>query len=192
MKTKEIRRSVFSFFKEIIIVLIGVIIALIINDWKEEANNSKYIKSVLSAVKNDIELSQTSTEETMAKHLEVIDSIAFDIKNNKETQSLRTILEKIGGVQYPAIKNVSLEYLSSNKAELVDYEFISIISDIETNTTFLEKKFDKLLDFVYEKMEEKDNDNKTMFAIHLTNVIDSEATLLELYDAFLNMQQIDN
>jgi hypothetical protein len=183
MKTTIGQKSLLAFLKEILIVLIGVLLALFINDWKERRNNESYLRSVQSALKLDIEQSQAEVDTILRRHQAALDSMEVYLAD--ETQSVGDILLRAGGIQYPAIKNISLRFLVANKAELVDYQLIALLTDIELISQLLEKKFDKLMDYGYEKIDATDQSSKIAFAAHLANVMDSEASLLELYANFL-------
>lgn len=176
-------KKFFSFFKEVIVVLIGVLIALFINEWRETRNNEKFVESVLEAVELDIKSSQEDLEKVTKKHIRTLDSIALYLED--EERSILHIIQNVGGIQYASTKNISLNYMIANRAELLDYELISLLANVEQNSDLLNSKFDKLMDYAYETVEASDAKSKRIFIIHLSNVIDSEQSLLNLYDQFL-------
>lgn len=176
-------RSLFSFAKEVIVVLIGVLIALLINEWRETSNNQRFVASVMTAIERDIQTSKKELEEVTQRHLATIDTVLK--YGDDDSSSLFQIIQNSGGVQYATIKNISLNYMIANRAELLDYEIISLLADIESTADIMDTKFEKFLDFAYTSVEATDAQSKRLFVIHLSNVIDSEQTLLELYDQFL-------
>jgi len=52
-------RPILDYFKEITIVVIGVLIAVSLDNYKERVDNEKYIEKTLMAIENDIKLSQS-------------------------------------------------------------------------------------------------------------------------------------
>lgn len=176
-------KKFFSFFKEVIVVLIGVLIALFINEWRETRNNEQFVESVLEAVEQDIKSSQEDLDKVTKKHIRTLDSVALYLEN--EERSILHIIQNVGGIQYASTKNISLNYMVANRAELLDYELISLLANVEQNSDLLSSKFDKLMDYAYETVEASDAKSKRIFIIHLSNVIDSEQSLLNLYDQFL-------
>ena len=175
-------------FIEIAIVLIGVLIALFIDDWREGMKNKKYVDSIMFAVSEDIKISKKSVQEVYDKHVAITDSVTHYLDD--ETISLLEIVKKAGGIQYSGVNNISLKFLIANKAELVDYKLISLLASIEETNDILKTKFDKLLDFSYAEMRSKDTQAKSIFIIHLSNVIDSENHLLEQFEFYLNEYEI--
>ena len=175
--------SILKFFREVVVVLIGVMIALFINSWRETNNNEKFVKSVMTAVQEDINTSQESVKEVYDKHQQLIDTVKFYVDDNN--LSIRDLITKCGGVKYPGVKNISLRYLAGSRAELVSYELISTLTEIESSSEFMSLKFEKLLDFTYDAIENSDRTSKIKFLIALSNVVDSEKTLLGLYKDFL-------
>ena len=183
-------RNLFSFVKEVIVVLIGVLIALFINEWRETKNNEQFVSSVLAAVEKDIISSKEDLKEVSDKHIRTIDTMAVYL--NDEQLSIVEIIEGVGGIQIAQTKNISLNYMVGNRAELLDYELISLLTNIESTRELLDNKFDKFLNYAYETVEATDAKSKRIFIIHLSNVIDSELSLLELYDEFLEPDSTAN
>ncbi len=175
-------KSFIAFFKEIIIVVLGVLIAVGINNYKENYEEEKFVSKTLSAIENEIEQSELEVEKTSKKHLQIVDSIHAAIHNDNE--SLGQLMNRIGGIQSPDVKNIGLRFFISNKAELVEYDIISRLNDIENYTNSLHTKMNRMLDFLYENIEKKDAVIKEKFIYHLANVINSEQELLKLYDDY--------
>lgn len=176
-------RNIFSFFKEVIVVLIGVLIALLINEWRESRNNENFVSTILEAVERDIRSSKEDLEKVTAKHLRTIDTMVVYLED--EQRSIMEIVQDLGGIQVASTKNISLNYMIGSRAELLNYELIALLANIESTTRLLDRKFDKFLDYSYQTVEATDTKSKRIFIIHLLNVIDSEQSLLELYDDFL-------
>ena len=170
--------------QEIGIVVIGVLIAVSINNYKEKLENEKYIDKTLLAIENEIKLSKSEVDTTTNRHLQIIEYLENNIDNN--AMPLVELIASQGGIQSPVIKNISLRFFISNKAELVSFDVISQLSEIETHKETLSKKLNRLIDFVYEHIDDTDRGAKIKFAYHLANVVDSEQALLELYSNFIN------
>jgi len=56
--------------------------------------------------------------------------------------TLFKLLTKFGGFQSPTIKNISLRFFVNNKAELLEYNTISQLLDMESKADFLHEKID--------------------------------------------------
>lgn len=170
--------------QEIAIVVVGVLIAVSISNYQEEKENQRYIEKTLLAIESEIRLSQTDLDTVLKRHL----SIAEYLENNesKKEQTLGEMIYSLGGFQVASIKNISLRFFVANKAELLDFEVISQLLEIEFQTDILSDKLERLTDFVYEHVNESSVDTKLKFAIFLSDVIDSEQTLLASYADLLD------
>ncbi len=177
------RSRIGYFLQEIIIVAIGILIAVSIGDYKENKGNEKYIEKTLLAIENEIKLSQVELDTVLNKHLKLIQILENKIEDNEET--LGELMMNSGGFQVASIKNVSLRFFISNKAELLEFQLISQLLDIELATNMLSDKTKRLTDFSYENLTKDNREVKIKFAYLVANVIDGEQTLLESYSSFL-------
>ena len=177
------RSRIVYFLQEIVIVAIGILIAVSIGDYKENTDNEKYIEKTLLAIENEINLSQVELDTVLNKHLKLIEILENKIEDNEET--LAELLMNSGGLQVASIKNVSLRFFISNKAELLEFQLISQLLDIELATNMLSDKLKRLADFSYDNLTSNNEEVKLKFAYFLSDVIDGEQTLLESYASFL-------
>ncbi len=97
----------------------------------------------------------------------------------------------MGGIQGPEIKNIGLRFFITNKAELVEFETISHLSEIEKASELLEEKMKRFIDFTFVAIDKNDRQSKQKFLHHLKNVIDSERQLLRLYSGFSDKTKIE-
>ena len=171
------------FLQEIAIVVIGVLIAVSISNYKEKIDNENFIEKTLLAIENEIALSQTDLDTVLNKHQGIFEFVKDHREGNE--QALGEMIGTLGGIQSASIKNISLRFFVANKAELVDFELISQLSEIESNTDILSEKMKRLVDFIYENIDHTEESVKLKFAYFLANVIDTEKSLLELYEDFL-------
>lgn len=171
------------FLQEVSIVVIGVLIAVSIGNYKENADNKRYIEKTLLAIKSEIELSQTEIDTVLSRHIALYETLQNELENNNQT--LGELVASKGGFQIASVKNVSLRFFIANKAELLDFQLISQLLDIELRSELLSDKIKLLADFAYEHVNHRDNEIKIKFAYLLANVIDGEQTLLESYNGFL-------
>lgn len=181
---KTTKNHILKFIREIAIVVIGVLIAVSINSFKENIDNKRYVEKTLATIEKEIEISKNEIDTTLAKHLTIIDSLEYYFDDNEIL--LRDLLRNLGGIQSPSVKVISLRFFVANKAELVDFELIAQLSEIEIHSDGLSSKMKRLIDFVYENMNNSSSDAKIKFAFFLANIIDSEQSLIQLYDNFLD------
>ncbi len=181
----EIKNQVLYFFQEITIVVIGVLIAVSIGNYKEKLDNEQYIKKTLLAIENDIKLSQRSVDTVLSKHIDQFNEIQEIVEEGGNELSLGELVASLGGFQVASTGNISLRFFISNKAELLEYELISQLLEIEQRADLLATKLTMLSEYAYEHVNESDEEVLIKFFYLLANVIDSEEGLLEAYSEFL-------
>jgi hypothetical protein len=135
------------------------------------------------AIENEIKLSQSQVDTVLSRHMKAIEY--FENNYDKEEKTLAEEIVAMGGIQAPSIKNISLRFFISNKAELLTFELISQLSEIETFKNTLSEKLKRLIDYSYDHMNNNDSETKIKFTYLLANVIDSEEALLRLYAEFI-------
>lgn len=187
METKK-ENHFLKFLKEIAIVVIGVLIAVSINKLKEDIDNQHYVNKMMNAVQKEINYSKKEVESVLSKHYILVDSISAKLVNE---ETLSEIIFGMGGIQSPEIKNIGLRFFITNKAELVEYETISQLSEIEKASELLEDKMKRFIDFTFTKIDNNDKQSKQRFLQHLKNVIDSERQLVKLYSGFSDKTKIE-
>jgi len=161
--------------KEIIPVIIGVLIALVINNWNEERKDKKYLNQMLSSINEELEESKIDIKETIPRQKVVLDSIKVYLTD--ETVSLLDIMIKAKGIKFAIIKNNSWKAIANSKIELVDYKKISVLSDIEEGKEILELQNEKLFDFMINNAEETSQGKKEIFRMIIKNIIAMEEKL---------------
>jgi hypothetical protein len=182
------KKQFLKFFKEITIVVLGVLIAVSIGNYKEKIDNENYVEKTLLAIENEIILSKSEIDTVLIRHLKLFEKLENEFGENEPT--IGEFVSSSGGFQIASIKNISLRFFISNKAELLEFELISQLLDIELKTTQLSNKTERLSNFAYEHVNERDEQEFIKFAYLLADVIDGEQTLLESYSTFLDENKI--
>ena len=70
-----------SLLIEIATIVLGVLIAVSINNFKEQIDNKKYIAKTLLAIEQEIKLSKSEVDTTMYRHVAIIDSLENSFEN---------------------------------------------------------------------------------------------------------------
>ena len=177
------RIQIIDFLKEIAIVVIGVLIAVSLSNYKERIDNNDYLNTTLSAIKEEVLSNKQELERVLQRHIELQQK--FDSEFNENGQTIGEFVSISGGFQAASVKNISLRFFISNKAELLDYQMISQLSEIETQKKLLEDKLERFVDFGYDHSTENSEEIRLKFSYLLANVIDGEQTLLESYTELL-------
>ncbi|MEZ4921418.1 MAG: hypothetical protein R2792_20150, partial [Saprospiraceae bacterium] len=76
----------------------------------------------------------------------------------------------------------------NSKMELVNFETISQLTDIDESKQLMGKKLDGFMDFIIKESVSTTTDSKKLMVIQLLNLIDSEQQLLHLYQTYLDTE----
>jgi len=88
--------------KEIVPVIIGVLIALVINNWNEERKDKQYVTQIFSSIHEELEESNSDIEGTIPRQRVLLDSIG--IYQHDDAVSLFDIVRKAGGIRFTTIR----------------------------------------------------------------------------------------
>jgi hypothetical protein len=174
-------------FIEMIPVILGVLIALFINNWKQTLDDQKFLKKIYSSVEREMELNLNEFSTLLPIQYALIDSLNY-WKSNKEV-SLIEALQKTNGLQIPTVKNTAWNSFLNSKLELIDFEVVSILTDVEEKKEVMNIKTEKLMDFVLNNTDSSDSRDKKILIIHLLNLINSEKGLVETYEEYLGWRK---
>ena len=175
---KEIRKLI----REIIPVIIGILIALFINNWNEERKNTNYLNHIFTSIKKEFKESNANMINTIPKQKALLDSIDHYLDNDQV--SVLDIVKKAGGVKFSAIRNNSWKAIANSKIELIDYSQLSMLSDIDDGREELNIKNEKLIDFVFDNVNETNRAKKEVLQFIIQDVIWTEERLQALIEQF--------
>jgi hypothetical protein len=188
MDTKKVKGRLGYFFQEISIVVIGVLIAVSVGKYKESKDNETYLQKTLLAIENEIQLSQADLDTILTRHIDLLSILEENIEANES--SLGELIKNQGGFQIPFLQNISLRFFVNNKAELLDFDLISQLLEIELKINLLSDNTSRLTDFVYENVNNSDVETIVKFRFLLASVVENEQALLESYQSFLEKNKI--
>src|SRR6056297_3218363 len=118
---------------EIVLVVIGILLALQINDWNEENKNQKEAHKMLLQLKNEFEtnndLIDTSIE-FQRRRLNAVEGLkyGFEPTNNLSADSLKTLVSDLGSDwKYEPVKNIIESVIASGKINLIHNDSVKDI-----------------------------------------------------------------
>lgn len=170
--------------REMIPVILGIIIALFINNWKERINDQRFIKKALSSIRSELLYNKEDLDSTLVQQLNLLDTLQFYIDD--PSQKIIDIVGRAGGFQMPAIRNTSWKSFLNSRIELVEYKTISYLTEIEEFKDVYKLKQNKILDFGYSNLDASTRKEKETFLLFIKDIIDTESQLVELHEAFLD------
>lgn len=178
------KKYIKSFMKEIVPVVIGILIALYINNWNENRRDKNYINHISSSI--DKELTETNKDilDNISAQRSFIDTLDFYLENDKI--SLLDITMKAEGINIPSIKLNSWKAISNSKIELMEYDKVSTLANVEEQNEILKMKTEKLADFLYSNTKETGKDKKEFMKLMMLDIIHTEIPLQNEIERILN------
>ena len=168
-------KQIKQLIREIIPVIIGILIALLINNWNEDRKDQKYLNQIFSSIEKELEESNADIKEVIPKQQAFIDSI--EIYLNNDTVSLFDIAIRANGIQAPTIKINSWKAVANSKIELIEYEKLSALSDIEDRKENLNMRIESIAKFLYDNLKKTDKEKKEVLKILTLDAIYAEKRL---------------
>lgn len=168
------KKYVKGFFKEIIPVIAGILIALWINNWNESRKDRKYVEKVYSSIKKDLTETDRKIDEMMKKQQILADTLN-KYKNNKLT--LLQVVIKGKGFSAPTVRTSSWKALSNSKIELLEYNKIATLSNIDDGSDLLKLKIQYFMDYLYKNISKTEKEKKEELGLYLSEIMATEKDL---------------
>lgn len=168
---------------EVVPVILGILIALFINNWKEDRANEKFVEKALATIETEVEENYSSVSEILPRHYDLLERLIEEVDN--DTLTIVEIITDAGGVQLPTIRSASWKLFLNSRSELIDYPIISALIEMDESKRIMDIKFEQFLTYAYQYMNTTDRQGKEMFVAYFSNLVDSEETLQELCEAYL-------
>jgi len=184
MKTKSGLNKINSYIKELTIVTFGVLIALVISNFKENNHARDYYKSSIETVTDEVEANYSIIKNTIENQIGLRDTINNHISDHITLSNL--ILKKGGGLQAASLSCIGLEFYKNNQINSIDFEMMSSLIRMQTDLKVIDTKTEKLLDYVYPNVFVDSEESKKLVILYLNNLLNSEIQLRDTYENFIN------
>jgi predicted ATP-dependent endonuclease of OLD family len=149
--------------REIIPVIIGILVALAVNNWNENRKDKEYLNQIYASIDKELEESRKDILIKIPKQQKLIDSLGKYL--NDETITLYEIIQKANGIHGPQIKNYSWKAIANSKIELIDFEKLSELSEIDESKEGLDLKMESLIGFLNANLKTTDQEKKRGFHV---------------------------
>ena len=169
--------------REIIPVIIGILIALLINNWNEERKEKKYLNQIYSSIEKELEESNNDIIAKVPMQQVLVDSLRKYM--NDEDVSIFEIIGKAGGINAPQIKNYSWKAIANSKIELIEFEKLSALSEIDESKKSFDLKQERTIDFVFENLKNTSKEKKEIFMLLTQEIISTEKYMQLEIEEFL-------
>jgi len=161
--------------KEIIPITIGILIALFINNWNEQRKDEKYINQILISINEELNESYNSVTTQKPNQKKLIDTLDIYLKDNKKT--LMDVVIRGNGISFPSIKTNAWKAVSNSKIELLEYDLISTLSNIENQKQLLKLQTENLISYLFTNAEETGEYKKLVLKLMMRDIIRNSTEL---------------
>lgn len=189
MKINSILNKIKSYLKELTIVTIGVLIALVISNFKENNQARDYYNASIETVKNEVEVNYSILKNIIEDQTRLLDTINKHSADHITISDL--IIEKGGGLKVASLNNLGLEFYKNKQLNSVDFEMMTRLIRMQSVSKIIDTKMEKLMDFVYPNLFVDSEESKKLVSLYLNNVLNSEIQLMHTYEDFIN-EYIEN
>jgi len=172
--------------RDIIPVMLGILIALVINNWNETRKEKKYLQKINASIKSELQESVEDIKRVLPVQLASVDTIEAYLDNDE--LSMYDLLFKIDGIYSPSIKTNSWNALANSRIELIEYEKLTLLANIEEWKENLANRIEKQTDFVFYNMEETDRVKKKIYRMIILDIIGSEQRLQSSIEELLESE----
>ena len=84
---------------------------------------------------------------------------------------------RANGIQMPNIKTNSWNAIANSKIELIEYEKLSALSDIEEGKENLAQRIEKQMEYIFQNFEKTDKNKKIIVKMMILDIVDAEKEL---------------
>ncbi|MEM6720525.1 MAG: hypothetical protein AAF611_14455 [Bacteroidota bacterium] len=180
---KSYLQQIGQLIREIIPVMIGILVALVINNWNEDRKSKKYLNQIFISIEKELNETSIDIEKSLSKQKVLVDTLQKYMTD--ETIPMVDIIKKAKGLYGPTIKNYSWKAIAATNIELIEFEKISALSEIDQSKKSIELKLEKKLDFLYEHIKSTDPEKKEVFMLLVLELMSTERFLLLEIKEFL-------
>ncbi len=164
-------------------VLVGILLAVFVNNWKESASDRVYLENSISSIVKQNQENIKELEYALERQRVFMDSLDKYLDNDDFT--LANVIMNVGGVYSPDLKSTTWKFLVENENHtLVPYEFINRLSEIEKYETLVNRYNEKLGDIVFQPAFFNDPEMKRVCYILFNDFGNIEKMFVEELQAF--------
>ncbi len=178
------KKNIKAFIKEIVPIIVGILIALYINNWNDERKDRAYINQIFISIDKELTESNEDINEKMAMQQVLVDTLDHYLDDSMI--SLADVLIKAKGIYMPVIKISAWKAISNTRIELIDYDKLSTLSNIEELKVNLNIQTEKLVDYFYLNSEETEREKKQIMKLSMSTIIGNEKVMQGEIEKIIN------
>ena len=178
-----------SYLKELTIVTIGVLIALLVSNIKENKEAKRYYDASIETINTEVKSNYSSLKGVIEKQKNLQDTL---MKYGNTSAGIGEIIAKSGGLKIAGLNNNGIDLYKRNEINRIDIEMMSNLNDMHNKSKVISTKADRLIDFAYSNFIDNSKENKTILFVHIRDILDTEESLLKVYKDYIDKNIIKN
>ena len=186
-KKRKFLKEIYKLGREIIPVIIGILLALYINNYQENKRNESFVQTVLVSVTEEIKENANDLETQIMKHKMLLDSI--DVHLDNPASSIGYIINASKGIGFVSIKNTAWRSFMNSKMGLLDFKLISILTDIDESKKNMYARMEKITELIFSRIESTDYEDKRLLLLLVENLLTIEENQLESHKEYLKLRK---
>lgn len=179
---QKIKNYTIHFIKEIIPVIAGILIALFIDNWNSERKDKAFMHQVFSTIDSELKDSKDDIKAIMPQQESLIDSLDFYADN--KAFSVMDVVMRSKGIYIPQIKMNAWKSVSNTKIDLIEYQKITSLTNIEDLKEILDDKSKFLMSFLYSNVHDTDKSTKQTLKMIIMDIMQTERSLQQSIEQF--------
>ncbi len=174
-------KSLRNFLKEALPVVFGVLLALFLNNWKEDLDSKRYVEEYYAHISEECTSNIEKLESAIDEHNKLFSVLNEHIESDT---TFNEILEELGGFHLVLLQNTSWKYFQSSNFGKVDFEVTSALSAMERMEFYYDETANRLIDLLLEVGRSNKAQDKKDLILHLYELIEKEQTLTVIFKEY--------
>ncbi len=194
---KGSRTSLWRLLLEVFLIVLGVLLALGVNEWRQANADKQRADMALRQIENELQYNLSEVMRVLPQHQVVLDSLralARLFQYNPELLTYTRLRKAIPGFTHPLLQTTSWQ-LAKETATIIhlDYDLAAELSKVYVHQAFYQAKLDRMLANWYEA---SNHDPERPLALGLaffsvvTDIVIQEKRLRDRYPSVL--EQLSN
>lgn len=170
-------------FLDIVPVLVGILLALLINNWRQTKSEQDYIENSIGFIIQENTENIKELKYALKRQAMFMDTLLVYVDDDQYT--LKDVLQRAQGVYTPDLKSTTWQFLvQDSKHTLVPYEMINRLAEIGKYEKLVERYNTKLGDIIFQQAFFEDPKLKLVAMSLFSDFSPVQNTLIQELESF--------
>ncbi len=170
---------------DILPVLVGVLLALIINNYQQSIKDRRFTKQILRTIIEENNQNIANIEELLVKQKRTVDT--FNYYAEWEDLSNFDLVRKVQGLSTPDLVDNGINFLFNANQTLVEMDILLKLAEISEEMGNYSSGSNTLSEIFYQDLFETSEESKRRVSLILQDVMNYERNIVKLSKEFNEM-----